>query len=63
MGDFPVTSMRVGTDAKGTLYKERKLFRLGFLYIIKEIFHYSHIQMPTCCTMSFVINNGWTAPK
>jgi len=34
--------MGVGTDAEGALYRERKLFHSGFLYIIKETFHYSH---------------------
>lgn len=63
MGGFPLTSMGVGTDAEGALYKERKLVHLGFLNIIKEIFHYSHIRMPTCCTMSFMINNGWIVSK
>lgn len=63
VGGFPLTSVRVGTDAEGALHKERKLVHLEFLYIIKEIFHYSHIQMSTCCTMSFMINNGWTISK
>lgn len=43
MGGFPLTSMGVETDAEGALYKETKLVNLGFLYIITEIFHYSHI--------------------
>lgn len=47
---------------RGT-FKEKKLVHLGFLYIIKEVFHYSPIWMPACCTMSFMINNGWIVSK
>lgn len=42
-GGFPLTSVGVETNAERAFYKETKLVNLEFLYIIKEIFHYSHI--------------------